>query len=445
MTPALQNTKTSIVIVGSGFVGFGCARRLARRLRKLKGANIELTVVSAVDYMLYTPLLADVVGGLADARAAMIPLAGMLDGVRQIRGHVDGVDFEERTICYTDLEQRRCALSWDRLVLAPGSVSRLFDIPGLATYARGFKTTAEVLYLRDHLLEQLELANLEHDPNAAQARRTIVVVGASATGTVLATTVRAVADAAAHQLGFDPAEVKILLLDIAKKVMPELGDKLSAAATQVLESRGIELRLGTTLKEVDADHVVLSDGARVGAHTVVWVAGVTAAPLIQQLGLPTERGRLTVQADLEVPGHSDVFAAGDAAAVPDLTQPGNIAAPTAQHATRQAKVLADNVLASLGYGTKKNYEHHDMGMVSDLGPGQAVANPFNIHLTGRPAKLITRVQRLSSIPRNFNRLQAAFAYTAGAAFPRTLVSLGLSSQNNAEFSTSEGIPLPKPS
>ncbi|ODR09684.1 NADH dehydrogenase [Mycobacterium sherrisii] len=438
-TPPRQ--KTSVVIVGSGFVGFGCARRLARRLRKLK-ADVEVTIVSPVDYLLYTPLLPDVAGGLADARSATIPLAGMLPGVRHVRGHVETVDFEDRTLTCTGLDQSRSKLSWDRLVLAPGSVTRLFDIPGLSTYARGFKSTAEVLYLRDHVLEQVELANLEDDPEAAQARRTIVVVGASATGTVLAGTLRAVADAAAGQLGFDPADIKILLIDLAAQVMVGWPDKLSTKARQCLEDRGIDIRLGTSLKEVAADSVQLTDGTRLGTHTVVWVAGVTAAPLVDKLGLPTEHGRLTVRADLTVPGLTHVFAAGDAAAVPDLTRPGKVAAPTAQHAIRQAKVLADNVLASLGHGTTRNYRHHDMGMVSDLGPSHAVANPFGVQLAGRPAKVLTRLQRLCSIPRAFNRLQAAFAYTVGAASPRTLVSLGLATQGDANFATAEGIPLP---
>jgi NADH:ubiquinone reductase (H+-translocating) len=444
MSAAGRENKFSIVVVGSGFAGFGCARRLARRLRKLRSANVEVTIISPVDYMLYTPLLHDVAGGLADARSATIPLAGMLKGVNQVRGHVNRVDFDNHTVSYTGLDRHVREMPWDRLVLAPGSVTRLTDIPGLATHARGVKSIAEALYLRDHVLEQMELASLELVSEVAKARRTVVVVGASAIGTPLVMALRTVADAAAKQLGFDPAEVKILLLDLGHEVMPGLPDKLIADAAQVLESRGIDIRLGTSLKAVGADHVVLTDGTQLGAHTVVWVAGVTAAPLIETLGLPTQHGRLTVHADLQVPGHPEVFAAGDAAAVPDLTRPGKTAPPTAQHAMRQAKVLADNVLASLGHGTKRDYKHHDMGMVSDLGPGRAVANPFNIQLSGRTAKFVTCVQRLNSIPRMFNKLQAAFAYTAGAAFPRTLVSLGLSSIGDAEFSTSEGIPLPKP-
>ncbi|MBV9319625.1 MAG: FAD-dependent oxidoreductase [Mycobacterium sp.] len=434
---------TSVVIVGSGFTGFECARRLARRLRRRNASDVDVTIISPCDYMLYTPLLPDVAGGVVDARFVTIPLAGTLNGVRKVRGRVDSVDLEQHTLTFTDLERRSSDLSWDRLVLTAGSVTRLFDIPGLASYARGLKSTAEALYLRDHVLEQLELAGLDDDPDSAAARRTIVVVGASYSGTELTAQLRALADAAAKQMDFDPADVKFLLLDLAEQVMPEVGIKLGARAMRVLRRRGIDIRLGLTLKEVHPDHVVLSDGSRVGTRTVAWVAGVAAAPLIQGLELPTEKGRLKVQTDLQVPDHPDVFAAGDAAAVPDVTQPGKITPPTAQHAIRQGKVLANNVAASLGYGKTRDYKHRNMGLVVDLGPHQAVANPLNVHLSGFPAKVVTRGYHLYAIPRLANRWAVALAYLTDALFPRTLVSMGLATQSDAEFATSEGIPLPE--
>jgi len=431
---------TSVVVVGSGFTGFECARRLARRLRK---SGVDITIISPVDYMLYTPLLPDVAGGVVDARFVTIPLAGTLNGVRKIRGRVDSVDLDQHRLQFTDLEQRSCALSWDRLVLTPGSVTRLFDIPGLAHYARGLKSTAEALYLRDHFLEQLELSCLEDDAGLAQARRTVVVVGASYSGTELVLQLRALANAAAKHMSFAPSAVKFLLLDKAEQVMPEVGEKLGARAMRVLQHRGVDVRLGLTLNEVHADHVVLSDNSRVDTRTVAWVTGVTAAPLIQSLGLPTEKGRLIVQTDLQVPGHPDVFAAGDAAAVPDVTQPGKITPPTAQHATRQGKALANNVAASLGRGKKRDYKHRNMGLVVDLGPHKAVANPLNVPLSGYPAKVVTRGYHLYAIPRGVNRWAVALAYLTDVLFTRTVVSLGLSTQSDAEFSTSEGIPLPK--
>ena len=433
----------SVVIVGSGFTGFECARHLARIVRK-HTAPVDISLISPVDYMLYTPLLPDVAGGVVDARFVAIPLANALRGVQLIRGRVDSVDFEGRTVMFTDPEERLRELPWDRLVLTPGSVTKLFDVPGLAEHARGLKSTAEALFLRDHVLEQLELADVDDDVGRAAARRTIVIVGASYSGTELAVQLRALADSAAKQMNFDPAEVKFVLLDLAKQVMPEVGEKLGAAAMRVLKSRGIDVRLGVTLKEVHAEHVVLSDDSLIRTHTVAWVTGVTGAPLIEKLGLPTEKGRLKVQTDLQVPGHPDVFSAGDAAAVPDITQPGKITPPTAQHATRQGKVLARNVAASLGYGTTKNYKHRNMGLVVDLGPHHAVANPMNVQLSGYAAKAVARAYHLYAIPRFVNRWAVSLAYLTDVFFDRSVVSMGLASEEDAQFAASEGIPMPKP-
>ena len=220
---------TSVVVVGGGFTGFECARHLARKLRR-HNALADISVISPVDYMLYTPLLPDVAGGVVDARFVAIPLANALRGVQQIRGRVDSVDFAGHTVTFTDPEQRVRSLSWDRLVLTPGSVTRLFDVPGLAEYGRGLKSMAEALYLRDHVLEQLELADVDDDAGRAVARRTIVVVGASYSGTELVLQLRALADSATKQMNFDPDDVRFVLLDLAEQVMPEVGEKLGAAA-----------------------------------------------------------------------------------------------------------------------------------------------------------------------------------------------------------------------
>ena len=437
-----MDSMTSVVIVGSGFTGFECARRLSRQLRK-NNASVDISIISPVDYMLYTPLLPDVAGGLVDARFVTVPLANTLHGVRAVRGRVDSVDLDGHTLTYTDPEQRSRTQSWDRLVLTPGSVTRLFDIPGLADYARGLKSTAEAVYLRDHMLEQLELANIDDDEDRIRARRTIVVVGASYSGTELVVQLRALADTAAESMGFDPDDVKFVLLDMAEQVMPEVGEKLGKGVQRVLHRRGVDVRLGLTLKEVHSNYVVLSDDSRIDTHTLAWVTGVTGAPLIEKLGLPTEGGRLKVQPNLQVPGHPDVFAAGDAAAVPDLTQPGKITPPTAQHAIRQGKVLARNVAASLGYGEPKDYKHRNMGLVVDLGPHYAVANPLNVQLSGYAAKLVTRMYHLYAMPRFVNRWAVSLSYLTDVFFDRSVVSVGLSSQDDARFSTSEGIPLPK--
>ncbi|MFI2228963.1 NAD(P)/FAD-dependent oxidoreductase [Nocardia testacea] len=427
-----------VVIVGSGFAGFTCARNLCRLLAKQE-RDTEVVLVTPNDYMLYTPLLPDVAGGLIDPRFVAVSLADALPRVRLIVATAESIDLDNKTITLTSEHHAPRELVWDRLVLTPGSVTRLFDVPGLPEYGRGLKTVAEALYLREQLLRQLELADHEEDPELRRARRTVVVVGASYAGTELVAQLRALADTYAKRRGFDPAEVRFVLLDMADRVMPEVGEKLSDKVLTVLRNRGIDIRLGMSLKELTGDHVVLTDGTRIATHTVAWVTGVTGAPVLGTLGLPMERGRLTVGADLRVPGHPDVFAGGDAAAVPDLTKPGKITPPTAQHATRQGKVLARNVAAGLGIGTQTVYKHRDMGLVVDLGPGFAVANPVGVRLSGLPAKAVTRAYHTYALPRGINRWAITLTYLTNAFAARPLTLLGLVSPEEASFGSSEGI------
>lgn len=424
MTEDTGARRRRVVVVGAGFAGFECARRLSRIVTKARAWS-EVMLISPEDYLLYTPLLPDVAGGVLDARALAVPLADSLRRVRLQPGLVETVDLAGHCLQVTDPDSGPKTIEWDRLVLTPGSVTRLFDIPGLAEHARGLKTLAEALYLRDHLLGQLELAAAEPSGLQRDARRTVVVVGASYAGSELVVQLRALADEAAHRHRIPAADIRFLLLDSADHVMPEVGPQLGQRAMDVLEQQGIDIRLGTTLTKVAEDHVDLTDGTTVATRTVAWVTGVTASPLIDRLDLPLDHGRLVVHPDLSVPGHPDVFAGGDAAAVPDLTNPGKVTPPTAQHATRQGHALARNVAASLGVGTTKPYRHRNLGLVVDLGPHHAVADPLGIHLAGLPAKVVTRAYHLYALPRAANRIAVALGYLTDAVTPRPLVNLGL--------------------
>jgi len=440
VTVPTTNRHERVVVVGSGFAGFEAARGVSRRLRRAQHPA-EVVLVSMHDYMLYTPLLPDVAGGLIDPRYVAVPLANELPDVSLRPGCVDRVDLEEQTLHVSGCAPEDEEMHWDRLVLTPGSVTKLLGVPGVAEHARGLKTVAEALYLREQFLQQLELAEHEPDPQVRRARRTVVVVGASYAGTELVAQLHALAEDHARQRGKPLDQARFVLIDVADRVMPEVGETLGDRALQSLRARGIDVRLGTSLEELTAQEATLTDGDVIGTRTVAWVTGVTGAPMLETLGLPLVKGRLAVNADLSVPGHPHVFAGGDAAAVPDLAseETDAITPPTAQHAVRQGKTLARNVAATLGVGSSTRYKHHDLGLVVDLGPTYAVANPLGLKLSGWPAKIAARAYHLASLPRAANRWSTALAWASEVVSDRPISRLGLVSEDEADFRASEGL------
>ena len=417
----MNRRRPRIVIVGAGFAGYQCARRLQR---KAKGAA-EIVLVNPTDYFLYLPLLPQVASGVLDPRRVSVSLTGTLPGVRLVLGEVHGVDFQARAVSYRDPEGADHALPYDRLVLTVGSVNKLLPVPGIAEHARGFRGIPEALYLRDHLIRQIEMAGSARSVEERNARMTFVVVGAGYTGTEVAAQGVLLTDALVRQnaaLSRGPRP-RWLLLDLADRILPELDERLSLTANRVLRNRGVDVRTGTSVEEATWDGVRLSDGTSVPSRSLVWCVGVRPDPLVESLGLATDRGRLCVDEQLNVPGHPEVFACGDAAAVPDLANPGEVTPMTAQHAHRQGKVAADNVAASCGYGSARPYEHHDLGFMVDLGGAHAAANPYGVPLAGPLAGAVTRGYHLLSIPGNRTRVAADWALDA--VLPRHGVQLGL--------------------
>jgi NADH dehydrogenase len=265
-----------------------------------------------------------------------------------------------------------------------------------------------------------------------------VVVGAGYSGTETAAQMQLVTSrAAADYPRLRPEDMRWVLVDLAPRVLPELGRRLGDAAMEVLRRRGVEVRLGTTVEEATADSVRLSDGETIPTHTLVWCTGITPSPLISTLGLPTERGRLRVGADLQVPEAPEVFAFGDAAAVPDLTRPGQLTGQTAQHAERQGKLAARNVAASLGYGKAVDYRHRDLGFAVDLGGWEAVASPFGVSLAGLPGLAATRGYHLLALPSNGNRIRVALDWLLDWAMRPQLAQLGFLPEERATMAAAE--------
>jgi NADH dehydrogenase len=408
------------VIVGAGFAGYRTARTLSRLTRN----KADITLLNPTDYFLYLPLLPQVAAGLLEPRRVSVSLSGTLPHVRLVLGEADGIDLDGRTVHYTDPEGDGGTLTYDRLVLAVGSVNKLLPIPGVAEHAHGFRGMPEALYLRDHVTRQVELAAASDDPKSCAARCTFVVVGAGYTGTEVAAHGQLYTDSLVRRQPLrEGMRPRWMLLDIAPRVLPELDERLSRTADRVLRERGVDVRTGTSVEEATPTGVRLSDGEFVETNTLVWCVGVRPDPFVEGIGQPLERGRLLVDPYLQVPGRPEVFACGDAAAVPDLEKPGQYTPMTAQHAWRQGKVAAHNVLASLGRGERRAYRHRDMGFTVDLGGAKAAANPLGIPLSGPLAGAVTRGYHLAAMPGN--RVRVAADWLLDAVLPRQGVQLGL--------------------
>ncbi|MGC0413228.1 NADH dehydrogenase [Streptomyces sp. SAI-163] len=413
-------SRPRIVIVGAGFAGYRTARTLSRLTRH----QADITVLNPTDYFLYLPLLPQVAAGILEPRRVSVSLSATLPHVRLVLGEADGIDLDGHTVHYTGPEGEGGTLPFDRLVLAAGSVNKLLPIPGVAEHAHGFRGLPEALYLRDHVTRQVELAAAADDRAECAARCTFVVVGAGYTGT----------EVAAHGAMYTDAQVRRhpmrtgvrprwMLLDVAPRVMPEMDERLSRTAERVLRQRGVDVRMGISVKEATHDGVLLTDGTSVDTRTLVWCVGVRPDPLVESLGLPMERGRLLVDPHLQVPGRPELFACGDVAAVPDLNQPGQYTPMTAQHAWRHGKVCAQNVAASLGIGKRRAYRHRDLGFVVDLGGAKAAANPLGLPMSGPAAGAVTRGYHLAAMPGN--RVRVAADWLLDAVLPRQAVQLGL--------------------
>jgi NADH dehydrogenase len=412
-----------IVVVGAGFAGLECLRRLERTLRP---EEAELVLVAPFDYLLYLPLLPQVASGVLTPQSVAVSVRRSLRRSHLLPGGVVGVDLDAKVCVVKKITGETTTLSYDRLVLTPGSVTRQFDIPGLAEYGRGMKTLAQAAFLRDHVIAQLELASISSDPEERAARCRFVVVGGGYAGVETCASLDLLTRSVLKRFPrFDPSLIKWHLFDIAPKLMPELGDRLGENAQRLLRRRGVEVGLGVSIAEAGADSVRLTDGRELATRTLIWTAGTAASPLIGTLGAETVRGRVVVGPDFALPGRHGVFALGDCAAVPDLTkEDGAMCPPTAQHAQRQGKVAAANVAASLRGRAYTDYRHHDLGLVVDLGGVDAVARPLGVELSGPAAQLVTRGYHLAAVPSGPTRFRVAANWALHAVAKDDFVRMG---------------------
>ncbi|WP_432752090.1 NAD(P)/FAD-dependent oxidoreductase [Streptomyces sp. JL2001] len=427
-------TRPRILVVGAGFAGVECVRRLERRLSP---GEADVTLVTPFAYQLYLPLLPQVASGVLTPQSIALSLRRSSKyRTRIIPGGAIGVDLEAKVCVVRTITDEIVDEPYDHIVLAPGSVTRTFDIPGLTDHAFGMKTLAEAAYVRDHVISQLDLADASQDPAERASRLQFVVVGGGYAGTETAACLQRLTHAAVKRYPrLDPGLIKWHLIDIAPKLMPELGDKLGRSAQEVLRRRGIEVSLGVSIDKAAAEEVTFTDGRVVPTRTLIWTAGVVASPLIATLGAETVRGRLAVTPEMCLPGDDGVFALGDCAAVPDLAkgEEGAICPPTAQHAMRQGRHVAENVIAALRKQPLKPYVHKDLGLVVDLGGKDAVSKPLGVELRGLPAQIVARGYHWSALRTGVAKARVATNWLLNAVAGDDFVRTGFQARKPAKL------------
>ncbi|MFH8486776.1 NAD(P)/FAD-dependent oxidoreductase [Streptomyces longisporoflavus] len=419
-----------ILIIGGGFAGMECAHKLERTL---KAQDAELRLISPQDHQLYLPLLPHVASGVLTPQSVAVPLRRMLRRTAIVPGGAIGVDPHAKAVIVRKINGEEVVERYDYLVLTPGSVTRQFDIPGVDRHAVGVKTLAEAAWIRDHVISQLSLAAASSDRAERESRLQFVVVGGGYAGTETAAYLHRLTSAATKRYpGLDPTQINWHLVDVAPKLMPELGDRLGEKALDIVRRRGIHVSLGVTVEKATEDTVTLTDGRTLPCRTLIWTAGVAPSPLIATLGAETNKGRLVVRPDLTVPGLDGVFALGDAAAVPDLVKGDDATCPpTAQHAMRQGWAAARNVTAALRGTPLSDYRHKDMGLVVDLGGIQAVSKPMGVQLSGLPAQVVARGYHLGALRTITARFRTAANWTLNALAGDDYVRTGFQAQRPA--------------
>jgi len=412
-----------VVIAGGGFGGLYAARRLERRLPR---HSAQITLVTDVNFLLYTPLLPGAAAGALEPRHVVVPLREELEWTDVRIGRVIGADADRNELRYRGADGRERVERYDQLIVALGSVSRVLPVPGLAEHGVGFKSLADAIALRNRALHHLEIAETLEDPEERREYLTFVFVGAGYAGLEsIAELQNYIADVLDLYPRCRLTGTRWVLVEALGRVMPEIPESLADFAQRELRSRGIEIRTSTRLESLDERSATLSDGERIPTRTVCWTAGVKPSPIVAKLGLPlTGHGRIDCDETLRVRGRANVWAIGDAAAVPDPARKGEVCPPTAQHAIRQAKVAADNVAATLGRGRVRRFRYRTRGVFVDMGQREAVARVGPLRLRGFPAWFAARSYHLAMMPGLARKLRLMVDWTVGLAFGRAGAELG---------------------
>ena len=416
-----------VLIVGGGFGGATVAHHLQNLLAtRGRPGGPRVLLVAPENFLLFAPLLPEAASGTIEPRHAVIPLREMLRRTQLLVGHVTSIDVDARTAVAEDLTGACHELSWEQLVLSPGSVPSVIAVPGLVEHAVGFKTLPDAIWLRNRVLRQLETADATLDAQRRRELLTFTFVGGGYAGVeAVAEMESLVNDALPTYPSLSRNDLRWVLIEARNSLLPGLDPGLARYSERHLRRRGVEILLETWLESCVDKKIEVSrpDVAPYVSDTIVWATGQRPSPLVSGLGLATDEvGRLIVDDHIRAAGRSNVFALGDAAAVPDPD--GGICPGTAQHAVRQAKVCAHNVAANLGIGSPVRFTYRNRGLAVTLGRNQGTAQVYRFTFTGLPAWLMGRSYHLLMMPGLARKVRVVADWTTAMLFPRDLSQLG---------------------
>lgn len=400
---------TKIVIVGGGFAGMSAAKRLEQHAAR--GTGVDVTLISDSNFLLFTPMLAEVASGALEPAHISAPVRSALAHTRFRRGRVSKIDTDARLVQVGD-----DVIPYDHLVLAAGSVPHSFGLPGVAEHSWSLKTLADATGLRDHVIGRLELADNEPDAAKREHLLTFVVAGAGFAGTETVAELFDLVHRTLHYFpGVDQSEPRFVLVHPGERILPEMPESLAAYALERLRSRGIECVLGVRVAEAAPEAVMLDNGDRISASTFVWTAGNRPSPLVGATAVGTD-------SQLRAMDLANVWAAGDCARIPDPE--GTYYPPTAQHALRQGTVVADNIVAVLAGRRPHDFRFRAIGLLVALGHRTAAADVRGRQFSGVVAWLLWRGVYLVKLPGMEKRIRVLFDWMLDLVFPRDIVVSG---------------------
>ncbi len=414
---------TRIAILGGGFAGTTAALQLERLFRRR--TDVEITLLDTENFFTFTPLLPEVPSGSIQPKHIVFPLRALLRRTNVRQAEVQGIDLERRIITARHCGKcGRYTLPFDHVVLALGGVSNFFGTPGVAEHALTIKSLADACTLHAHVIDKLEHADLQDDPAARRELLTFIVAGGGFAGVeTIAELNDFVRGAGRYYPGIRPDEIRVMLVQSAPRILPEVSEALSAYALKRLRDHGVDVLLQTKVANCTERTVHLSNGDEVPCQTFVWAAGVAPSPIVERLDLPrTKGGKIDVEPTLAVKDRPGIWAVGDSAAIPDVLT-GRMCPPTAQYALRQGRVLAENIAASIQGRPLRQFRHKSLGLLAGLGRRCAVAEVFGLKFSGFVAWWLWRTIYLLKLPGFERKLRVALDWTMDLFFPRDIVYL----------------------